>query len=136
MPRASLESAAESSSGAAPRAAGAVHEVRHTPPPSFRRGEPVHLTLRIDGRLIDSIQVRYRHVNQAERYADVETAGDGDTFRATIPAAYTDSAYPLQYFFVLRSGSADSSGPNGARRAALYPGLSADLTNQPYILVR
>ena len=104
--------------------------VTHTLPPSFSRGEPVRLALRVAGQAIDSVQVRYRHVNQAEQYGAAEMTREGDTFHATIPVAYTDSAYPLQYFFVVRSGSADT------RQAALYPGLDADLTNQPYFLLR
>ena len=40
---------------------------------------------------------------------------------------YTDSPYPLQYYFELR----DARG-----HAWLYPGFRADLCNQPYFVVR
>ncbi len=42
-------------------------------------------------------------------------------------ASYTDSAYPLQYYIELRQGPAS---------AWLYPGFTAELTNQPYFVVR
>jgi hypothetical protein len=48
-------------------------------------------------------------------------------YRAVIPASYTESPYPLQYYFELQE-SAD--------KATLYPGFAADLANQPYFVVR
>jgi hypothetical protein len=46
-------------------------------------------------------------------------------YRAAIPADYTQSPYPLQYYFeVFEAGG-----------AALYPGFSPDLSNQPYFVV-
>ena len=48
-------------------------------------------------------------------------------FAATIPAAYTDSAFPMQYYFELR----DASGG-----ATIWPGLDKTLTRQPYLVVR
>lgn len=38
-----------------------------------------------------------------------------------------NSRYPLMYFFELRAG---------VGRAWLYPGFEADLSNQPYFVVR
>jgi hypothetical protein len=49
------------------------------------------------------------------------------TYSATIPGDYTDSAYPLQYFFELRTGRS---------QAWRYPGLEPDFANQPYMVVR
>jgi hypothetical protein len=73
------------------------------------------------------VRLHYRHVNQAERYevADMERVGEG--YHAAIPGAYTDSPYPLQYFFGVRAA-------DGA--AWLSPGLASDLANRPYYLVR
>ena len=48
-------------------------------------------------------------------------------YRATIPAGYTDSPYPLEYYFELKQGS---------ESAWLYPGFTPELTNQPYFVVR
>jgi len=46
---------------------------------------------------------------------------------AAIPSAYTDSPYPLQYYFELKSA------PD---RAWLHPGFPADLAGQPYYVIR
>ena len=51
----------------------------------------------------------------------------GSRYAAAIPATYTDSQFPLQYYFEVRQGP---------ESATLYPGLGADLTNQPYFVVR
>jgi hypothetical protein len=52
--------------------------------------------------------------------------GKEGRFTATIPAAYTDSPFPLQYFFALMQDG----------RADMAPGLGADLCNQPYYVLR
>jgi hypothetical protein len=49
------------------------------------------------------------------------------SYRAVIPAAYTQSLYPLQYYFELKTG------PD---QASLFPGFAANLSNQPYFVVR
>ena len=46
---------------------------------------------------------------------------------ANIHADYTESAYPLQYYFEMKT----IAGP-----ALLYPGFSKDKINQPYFVVR
>jgi hypothetical protein len=69
----------------------------------------------------------YRRVTQAERYESTEMQLRDGHYRATIPADYTDSHYPLEYYFELKQGP-DS--------AWLYPGFGVDLTNQPYFVVR
>ena len=49
----------------------------------------------------------------------------GGSYSAAIPAAYTDSPYPLQYYFELRTATA----------ATLHPAFNATLSNQPYYAV-
>ena len=55
----------------------------------------------------------------------MQSPGD-NLFEATISASYSDSPFPLQYFFVLRDGM----------RAWRYPDLAPDLANQAYFLLR
>jgi len=98
----------------------------HHPPAVFRPGQPFTIELQLD-KPADSVQLYYRHVNQAERYHTSTMEGTSRKRRATIPSAYTDSAYPLEYYFEI----AISSGVK-----VLYPGLSAALTQQPYFVVR
>jgi hypothetical protein len=99
----------------------------HKPPATFRAKQAVVLEIAVPGRKVESVRLYYRHVNQAERFESVEMEKRRDAWAAIIPAAYTDSPYPLQYYFQVRESRA---------KAWLYPGLGPDLTNQPYFVVR
>jgi hypothetical protein len=99
--------------------------VRHRPPERFQRRQPVELAL--SGPVLTSAVLYYRHVNQAERWQSIPMNRGGDTYIATIPSAYTDSPYPLQYYFELKSA------PD---RSCLHPGFPDDLAGQPYYVVR
>ncbi|MDP8925087.1 MAG: hypothetical protein M3O34_19755, partial [Chloroflexota bacterium] len=105
-------------------------EYAHAPPAQFERGQalPIELGVRepADTGPI-SVRLHYRHLNQAEEYEVAEMAAEAGRYRATIPAAYTDSPYPLLYYFELRAGPA---------RAWLYPGLADDLANRAYFVIR
>jgi hypothetical protein len=72
-----------------------------------------------------AVTLRYRQVNQAERWQSIVMQPDGQVYRAAIPASYTESPFALQYYFHLRQGSA----------AALYPGFNEVFANQPYFVV-
>ena len=111
---------------AVPRA-DRVH-LDHTPPKSFRPGQDVVLEVGIpDPETVASIDLRYRHLNQAEEYQQVEMVRSGSQFSAQIPGTYTDTEYPLVYFFVVHHPAGD---------AWIMPGLDADLANQPYHVIR
>jgi hypothetical protein len=102
--------------------------VRHTPPTRFSPGRPLEILLSLEGdSKISSAQLYYRRVNQSERYQSTDMEARGKDYRATIPASYTESPYPLEYYFQLRES---------AEKACLYPGFAADLANQPYFVVR
>jgi hypothetical protein len=64
-------------------------------------------------------------VNQAERWQSAAMRNEGQTYRAAIPAAYTQSPFALQYYFHLAQ---DGS-------AGLYPGFNEGFANQPYFVV-
>lgn len=102
-----------------------VANCQHTQPERFKKGEPLAIELSV-GEKIESIQLYYRHVNHAERYKKVEMLLKGNSCLATIPAEYTNSQYPLQYYFELREK------PD---KVWLYPGFEANLMNQPYYVV-
>ena len=91
-----------------------------------RPGQPLTIELQLE-KPADSVQLYYRHVNQAERYQTITTDGTDRKRKATIPSTYTDSAYPLQYYFEIGISP---------RVKVLYPGLSAALMQQPYFVVR
>jgi hypothetical protein len=101
---------------------------RHTPPARFKPGQKLDLELLIEkGKRPAAVRLHYRRVNQAERYRVDQMQAQGGRFRATIPADYTASPYPLEYFFTVHEG------PDAAW---LYPGFEASLANQPYFVVR
>ena len=105
-------------------------EYIHAPPAQLEPGKPLGIELGIrsatDGPPID-VRLHYRHVNQAEPYCVLAMTGGDGAYSASIPGDYTDSPFPLQYFFELR---------RGRTQAWLYPGLSEDLANQAYLVVR
>ena len=87
--------------------------VRHEAVATFRPGEPVDIAAKANAPLT----LHYRHVNQSERWVSTEMK---DT--ASIPAEYTKSDYPIQYYF-----EADGT---------LYPGLSKGFAHPPYFVIR
>lgn len=103
----------------------------HTPPACFQPGQPVAVDLLCPADCSaaspTSVRLHYRHVNQAETYVSVEMAAVPGRFRGDIPGTYTDSPYPLQYFFELRCGVAE---------AWLYPGVDVESLGQPYFVIR
>jgi hypothetical protein len=98
---------------------------RHTPATRYQPGRTLSLEFTAD-RAHTAVTLHYRHVNHAERWQHASAQSAGDSWRAAIPAEYTESPYPLQYYFELRD----------ARAAALFPGLGPERTNQPYFVVR
>ena len=133
---------------------------RHEPPATFVPGAPLEVSFEVrPASTPATVVLCYRHVNQAERYERSPMQIDNGAFRAAIPAAYTRSAYPLQYYFevtwdaqaearALRPGA--GAGPSGTdsradsrtlpaaatMTAGLFPGFNPELTNQPYYVVR
>lgn len=75
---------------------------------------------------VTSARLHYRHVNQAEPWMTADMKADGGRFKADIGKDYATADYPLQYYYELR----------GDDVAGLFPGLNADLTGQPYYVIR
>ena len=104
--------------------------VTHEPVARFEVKRPVELACLTQARLI-AARLYYRHVNQSERFQAADMVGVGSRlgmrYAATIPETYTDSEYPLQYYFELKTA------PD---KAWLYPGFTPDLANQPYFVAR
>jgi hypothetical protein len=99
---------------------------RHDPPAHFQPGQPLAIEIRIiEGP--GSARLFYRHVNQGERYQTLDMRPRAGGYQAAVPATYTDSPYPLQYYFELRSASGNVD---------LDPGFGAKLNNQPYYVAR
>lgn len=102
----------------------------HRPAKSFDPGQPLSLVLSTSpssaGFIAASVRLCYRHVNQAERWMSLEASRDGSLYTGTIPGEYTNSEYPLEYYFVLEDGKGT---------AWMSPGFNATLSSQPYFAV-
>jgi hypothetical protein len=103
-----------------------IARCRHQPPARFRPKEALPVEIAV-ARKVASVRMYYRHVTQAERFESIEMQAQAGTYRASIPATYTDSPYPLQYYFEVKESP---------EKVWLYPGFAADLSNQPYFVVQ
>jgi hypothetical protein len=101
-----------------------VHCV-HTQPASFHPGQPLSLSL-LAPEHSEAVHLYYRHVNQGERWVSIEMQRSHNEYSAAIPGDYTNSIYPLQYYFVLRRGT---------DAAWFFPAFNASLSNQPYYAI-
>jgi hypothetical protein len=102
----------------------------HTPPQSFDPGQPLRLSLRVsttdEASAPTAARLYYRHVNQAERWLSTAMRDNSGTYSAAIPGDYTQSPFPLEYYFEFERGD---------RSAWLVPAFNATLSNQPYYAV-
>jgi len=73
---------------------------QHVAPARFKRGEQINLAI-ATSEDTHSAQLHFRRVNQAEAWQTADIHLDGGRFTATIPPAYTDSPFAVQYYFVL-----------------------------------
>lgn len=103
-----------------------IMAARHTPPSGFHPRQSLEMELSVPGAP-QSVRLYYRHVNQGERFESGIMHSEGNRFHLSIPATYTDSPYPLQYYFEIRHDSVN---------ATFYPGFGVDLANQPYFVLR
>jgi len=103
-------------------AAGATH----TQPSIFKKGDELRLSIYTDGTTV-SAKLYYRHINQAEEWMSENMTKSGNNFTASIPGSYTNTVFPLQYYFGLNKGN--NSG-------VIFPGFDQTLANQPYYHVR
>jgi hypothetical protein len=96
----------------------------HTVATSFHPGQALPLMLKLTGSedKPSVVKLFYRHVNQGERWKNVPMQKSQHTYTAEIPGEYTNSPYPLQYYFELANESS----------AWFYPAFNATLSNQPY----
>jgi hypothetical protein len=65
-------------------------------------------------------------VNQGERWLSMDMQPGSGGYTASIPADYTNSPYPLEYYFELRGG---------AEAAWFHPAFNATMSNQPYYAI-
>ena len=127
---ASVDSTRRAIQAVADRPVRSAVDCAHAAPAGFRPGAPLALSLAVAQAAMEAevstVYLHYRHVNQAERWKQMEMQHDDTTFASAIPADYTESPYAMAYYFEFRGQSG---------RAWLYPALNATFSNQPYFAI-
>ncbi len=117
-----VRTAVAAATATAPRWSAAC---RHAPAEHFRPGAALALALEAPGE-VERVELRYRHVNHGERWLSAPMRRSGAVHRGVIPAEYTASPFPLQYYFILHGA---------APAPTFYPAFNATLSNQPYFAI-
>ena len=79
-------------------------DVHHLPPDAFEPGEPLELRVQVRGEGADRLRrvtLRYRPMNQALPFSELEMDREGDGFVGCVPGVDLGTQYPLAYAFVL-----------------------------------
>jgi hypothetical protein len=98
----------------------------HTPAAEFDPGKPIEVNLSFGKTDGQKVNLLYRQADQSQRWRTAEMQGRDREFRGVVPASYTQSPYPMLYYFEV----------HGATGSTIYPGFNPDLSNQPYFVVR
>lgn len=98
--------------------------VRHVPVASFHPGSELALSVTAPSTVTEAV-LWYRHVSHGERWRSMPMQRSGALHTAAIPGDYTNSPFPLQYYFELRTASA----------AVLHPPFNSTWSNQPYFAI-
>jgi hypothetical protein len=103
-----------------------VVSARHTPAPHFDPGKPIEVSMAFNSNGNRTVKLFYRQTDQSQRWKSVDMQADNNEFRGAVPGDYTQSPFPIQYYFEVKE----------AGGTAIFPGFAPDLSNQPYVLVR
>lgn len=99
------------------------HMCHHVAPEQFKRGKPVELSLSPSGTSRLDVTLHYRRANQSEPWVSVPMSWDAGVYRGKIAGEYTQTEFPLLYYFEIA----------GDGVSAFYPGLAETLSNTPYL---
>jgi hypothetical protein len=100
---------------------------RHDPLKEFQPGKAMNIEVSIPQGGAREVTLYYRRMNQALNWQARTMMLLEDRYRGAIPAEYSQTRYPLQYYFGIDAGNAGQ---------ALYPGFDWNLKHQPYFVVR
>jgi hypothetical protein len=102
-------------------------QITHKPQEKLDRGKGLTIEMECNLPAGATATLHYRHTHQAEPWQTMAMETAGPALRATVPASYTDTPFPIQYYLTVKTAE-------GA--VALFPGLGDSLTTQPYVMVR
>jgi hypothetical protein len=99
---------------------------QHTPAQSFEPGKPLEIAWSLAHTESRNVSLQYRQADQSQTWRTTPMAWHEGAYRGAIPGDYTQSRYPLLYYFEVHE----------AGGSGIYPGVGKDLSGQPYYLVR
>ena len=105
----------------------AIADCRHKPAELFQAGAPMEIQLAVKGGHTNEVYLHYRQLNQAVNWQRISMRRKGEIFQAVIPEHYTQTRYPIEYYFTI---DVENEG------IAIYPGLDDNLANMPYYVVQ
>jgi hypothetical protein len=106
-----------------------VVTIGHDPPDTFVPHAPLTVGVALTGEdsgRVSGVSVRFRAMNQALPYSSCEMKRTDEGYVVTLPASELTGDHALEYAFEVRADWA----------ACRYPGLGAELTDQPYLVAR
>jgi hypothetical protein len=99
---------------------------QHTPAPEFDPGKPIEVHLSSGKMEGQKVNLLYRQADQSQRWRTAEMQARDREYHGVIPSNYTDSPYPMLYYFEVHSSAGST----------VFPGFGPDLSNEPYFVVR
>jgi len=100
--------------------------VGHKPPKKFIYNQKILLNCTIKSKKNILGFLHFRHVNQSIKWEKIKLIRNSINLSAIIPAAYTKTLFPLQYYFEIRN----------KEKSLFSPGFNMNLSNQPYYIIR
>lgn len=99
----------------------------HTQAKTFRPGKLISIDLKVNEPSVRGVNLYYRRVNQAIDWQMQPMKLRKGRYAGSIPASYTKTRYPMEYYFGIDLGKAGQ---------VIYPGLDSNLSNMPYFVLR
>ncbi len=100
--------------------------IEHISPKQFVQNKKILLSCSIKIKNNFLGYLHYRQVNQSIKWKKIKLNKETKKFTANIPAAYTKTPFPIQYYFEFTDNKISS----------FAPGFKKNLSNQPYYLLR
>ena len=100
--------------------------VNHLPPKHYIKGENISLLCKLDINKKLSGYINFREVNQSKKWRRKKLTKSRDIYYSVIPKRFTNTQYPIQYYFEFTN----------KKYSSFSPGFNKFLSNQPYYLLR